>query len=306
MVAPILEEFTEEVRRIQLAAPELPYISNVTGTWITPHDVLDPAYWARHLRGTVRFGDGLCELLTDPSRMFLEVGPGRTLSSLVGQQSQPSADRITLSSLRHPLDRQSDRTLLLTTLGRLWLGGVPVDWASTHGSQQRGRVPLPSYPFGRERYFIEPGVTPTPPSNLAEPSVAYTEEVDLPQPDSADGALGALARHARPAVSNPYEAPTNAVERAVAEIWQDFLGLDEIGIHDDFFELGGHSLLATQIASRLREALGVDVPLTSFFATPTIARQALALSQQQLEQADPDTLAEILAEIEADVAHVGE
>jgi acyl transferase domain-containing protein len=303
MVEPILEEFTETVRRLQLGAPSLPYISNVTGTWITQRDVEDPSYWARHLRQTVRFADGLRDLLADPGRLLLEVGPGRTLSALVSAQHQSAADHIALTTLRHPLDRQSDDAFLLTTLGRLWLSGAPIDWPSTHGSEQRRRVPLPSYPFERQRYFIEPGATSTPVTSHAESDVARVEELDLPAPDGAESTLGALARHPRPVLANPYAAPSNDVERAVAEIWQEFLGIGEIGIDDGFFELGGHSLLATQITSRLRQAFEVDFPLSSFFAAPTIAGQALALSQRQLEEADADTLTEILAEIDASVAH---
>jgi acyl carrier protein len=81
-------------------------------------------------------------------------------------------------------------------------------------------------------------------------------------------------RNTRPDLDNPYIAPRTPAERALKKIWSEVLGLDEIGIHDNFFELGGHSLRAAQVISRLRQALGVDVPLQSIFAAPSLAAMA--------------------------------
>jgi hypothetical protein len=80
--------------------------------------------------------------------------------------------------------------------------------------------------------------------------------------------------HARPDLSTSYTPPTNDVERAMCDIWQQMLGIERVGIHDDFFELGGHSLLATQIVSRVRERCSIELSLRSFFESATIARLA--------------------------------
>jgi len=155
MMEPILESFADRVADVELRPPQIPFISNVTGTWITDDQATDPRYWARHLRQAVRFADGVAELLQEPGRICLEVGPGRTLTTLV--KSQPAAaGHIVLSSLRHPNDLQPDPAFLLTTLGRLWLAGVSVDWAAFHANERRRRLPLPTYPFERERYWVEP------------------------------------------------------------------------------------------------------------------------------------------------------
>jgi len=159
MMEPILAAFTEEVRKIELKPPQIPYISNVSGTWITADEATDPNYWARHLRQTVRFSEGIAELLKDPDRIFLEVGPGHTLTTLVRQQPA-AAQRVVLASLRHPQQQQSDTDFLLNTLGRLWLAGVEIDWFSFHEGERLRRVPLPTYPFERERYWIEPRTQP--------------------------------------------------------------------------------------------------------------------------------------------------
>ena len=103
-----------------------PALSNVTGTWMTADDALDPNYWGRHLRQTVRFADGLVEILKYPELMLLEVGPGVALSTLARQQPSQAggADRVILSSTRSPLESGSDEAFFLTTLGQLWMHAV--------------------------------------------------------------------------------------------------------------------------------------------------------------------------------------
>ncbi|KAB8321066.1 SDR family oxidoreductase [Tolypothrix campylonemoides VB511288] len=156
MMEPILETFTEQVKKVSLNAPEIAYVSNVTGTWITTAEATNPEYWANHLRSTVRFADGVQEFLNESEQILLEVGPGRTLSTLARQHPDKAPEQLVLSSLRHPQDRQSDVAFLLTTLGKLWLAGVQVDWSGFYAREQRHRVPLPTYPFERQRYWIEP------------------------------------------------------------------------------------------------------------------------------------------------------
>ncbi|MBP5973105.1 SDR family oxidoreductase [Brasilonema sp. CT11] len=156
MMDPILEPFTLIVKKVTLNPPQIPYLSNVTGTWITASQATDPSYWAKHLRSCIRFSEGLQQLLKEPEQILLEVGPGRTLSTLATQHSAKTAKQVVLTSLRHPQDRQSDVEFLLTTLGKLWLFGVKVDWSGFYSQQKHLRVPLPTYPFERQRYWIEP------------------------------------------------------------------------------------------------------------------------------------------------------
>lgn len=156
MLEPIIEPFIAEVRKVKLKAPQIPFISNVTGTWITEMEATDPNYWGKHLRQTVRFADGIAELLKEPKRILLEVGPGRTLSTFARDCLEENTQTIVLSSLRHPKDRQSDIAFLLNALGRLWLAGVSVNWSEFYRHERRDRIPLPTYPFERKRYWIEP------------------------------------------------------------------------------------------------------------------------------------------------------
>ncbi len=157
MMDPILETFAEKVRQAAPNPPQIPFVSNVTGTWITPAEATDPRYWAKHLRQTVRFSDGVETLLKEPQRVLLEVGPGHTLSTLVRQHPVKNKEHVVLSSSRHPKEQTSDVTFILSSLGQLWLAGVQVDWSGFYEGETRQRLPLPSYPFERKRYWFEAG-----------------------------------------------------------------------------------------------------------------------------------------------------
>ncbi|MCY1022990.1 type I polyketide synthase [Pyxidicoccus sp. MSG2] len=153
MMTPILGAFAERLRAVSWAPPLLPWISNVTGTWITPAQATSPEYWVEHLRRTVRFGDGVRELLSEPSRVFLEVGPGGVLGAIV-RQAGPEQP-VVVASMRHPYEARPDLELLLGAAGRLWLAGARLDAAKLYASEPRQRIPLPTYPFQRERYWVD-------------------------------------------------------------------------------------------------------------------------------------------------------
>ena len=155
MMEPILELFVQALKKVKLNPPRIRFISNVTGTWITDEQATNPNYWGQHLRQTVRFSAGISQLLQQFEGVFLEVGPGRTLSTLTTQHLKPDAKQLVLSSVRHAKEQQSDVGFLLQTLGRLWLFGVEIDWSGFYTHEQRHRLPLPTYPFERQRYWID-------------------------------------------------------------------------------------------------------------------------------------------------------
>jgi acyl transferase domain-containing protein/thioesterase domain-containing protein/acyl carrier protein len=156
MMDPMLGRFAEVVGRARRGAPKIPIASNLTGAWLSAADAQSPEYWARHVREPVRFMSGLAEVLADPARALLEIGPGRVLSTLARQHPARGAGRVVLSSIRHPHQRESDVRFLLETLGQLWLSGVRVDWSGFYTHEPRRRVPLPTYPFERMRFWIDP------------------------------------------------------------------------------------------------------------------------------------------------------
>ena len=169
MMAATMQPFRELLEQVTLNPPAIPFLSNVSGAWITAAEATDPDYWASHMRQTVRFADGIARLLKEPQQILLEVGPGLTLSTLATQRPDRSAEQVVLTSLRHPHDPQSDVVFLLTTLGRLWLAGASVSWPGFYTHEQRRRLPLPAYPFERQRYWIEgPAASEAAPASSAQ------------------------------------------------------------------------------------------------------------------------------------------
>lgn len=155
MMDPILETFREAVASAGPQQPKIPTVSNVTGTWTTPEQATDPHYWARQLRETVRFGDGAVSILQQTGWVLLEVGPGQTLTGLVRQHPDCDPEREVVTSLGYSKG-ESDSMRIRTALGRLWLCGVAFDWPALHNRRRR-RVPLPTYAFERQSYWIDPG-----------------------------------------------------------------------------------------------------------------------------------------------------
>ncbi|MBW4611876.1 MAG: SDR family NAD(P)-dependent oxidoreductase [Desmonostoc vinosum HA7617-LM4] len=158
MMEAIAPSFYNLVATFNLQPPKIPYISNVTGTWITPGEATDPNYWVKHLCQAVRFADGIKNLWQKQNPILLEVGAGQILGSFALQclENQQGVDKIVLPSLRYAYDCQSDVAFLLNTLGQLWLAGVEIDWSQFYRHQRCDRISLPTYPFERQRYWIEP------------------------------------------------------------------------------------------------------------------------------------------------------
>ncbi|HEY0601268.1 MAG TPA: beta-ketoacyl synthase N-terminal-like domain-containing protein [Herpetosiphonaceae bacterium] len=174
MMEPMLAAFERAVAEATLSPPQIPFVSNLTGTWIRNEEATSPRYWSQHLRQTVRFADGLALLLQQPNAVLLDVGPGRTLSRLAQRHPSRASQHTLIATLSHPKDQASDLAVLLTALGKLWLAGVRIDWQRFHGDEQRLRVALPTYPFERQRYWIDPlpdqlNSTPAPAKATTQP-----------------------------------------------------------------------------------------------------------------------------------------
>ncbi len=157
MLDPILPEFRSLMQSIDLRAPEIPFVSNLTGDWASAADVTDPEYWVRHLRETVRFTDGLHRLLDNQEQALLEVGPGRGMASLARQHPDRRQDQPIISSMRHPDQQIDDDAAWLDALGQLWASGVEIDWDAFWQDEQRLRIPLPTYQFDRQRHWFDAG-----------------------------------------------------------------------------------------------------------------------------------------------------
>lgn len=307
LMEPMMDKFAAAAANIQLQSPRIPFISCVTGTWIREEQACSPQYWAQQLRETVRFSDGIQEILKEGSPIFLELGPGSSLSVLAKEhQKENPGPSLTFSSIRHFKQTEPDMMVLLKTLGNLWLSGVSIDWQRYYQNEQRYRIPLPTYPFERKRYWLAEVKEQAPGAEIA---VNSDENAALEKESRQEGDTSGTAPadseekisktfQPRPQLNSEYFAPTNDIERCIGEIWEDILGIKPVGIHDNFFDLGGHSLLATLFLSRLQEELGVRLELRSIFENPTIAVIAESVKTEADSSGDIKDLESLLTEIE--------
>ncbi|MEJ3655789.1 SDR family NAD(P)-dependent oxidoreductase [Actinomycetes bacterium KLBMP 9759] len=165
MMDPAAHDFVAAVAAVPRAVPRMPFLSNVTGDWITDEQATDPRYWGRHLREPVRFGACVATLLgSDPAGWALvEAGPGRTLTDLarraLGRGAPAPLPTLAPGTTADPA---RDVESALGALGELWLRGVPVDWSTVAAPSPR-RIPLPTYPYQRKRHWFDPPASTAPP-----------------------------------------------------------------------------------------------------------------------------------------------
>ncbi|MER6459064.1 beta-ketoacyl synthase N-terminal-like domain-containing protein [Streptomyces sp. NPDC001228] len=281
MTEPVLDEFADLLSTVTLRPPEIPFVSNLTGRWITPEQATDPGYWARHLRETVRFDEGVRHLLAgaDPY-VLLEAGPGTTLTSLVRQQPLAEGGHVAVGSLGHPRQAVPDEHAVLSALGTLFTSGITIDWDGFWQHEEPGRVPLPTYAFERRRHWLGRG---------PEHRTAPAPEPAAPAPPSA--------------------GEDRPVADRVRAIWQELLGITDVLPHSDFFALGGHSLLATQLTARVNDDLAVDLSGAALFDAPTLGEFTELVAQaapadealprdlaDELDRLTPAELEDLLAE----------
>ncbi|HLP60910.1 MAG TPA: condensation domain-containing protein, partial [Candidatus Deferrimicrobium sp.] len=291
MLGPILEEFKKEVAKISLNSPQIPYISTVTGTWITVDDARSPGYWAKQLRSTVYFVQGIRKIFAETQPLFLEIGPGRDMSALVNREIEDKKTQWALNLVKHHGVQKeiSDEYYLHDKIGRLWLYGINIDWQAFHGDypgRKRCRISLPTYPFERQRYwkiiddyragkyYYLKGAPGYGENRDLSPKVAV-QPGDFVQGEQTPAQEGHKSIwYPRPQLSTFYVAPQDEIQQTLVAIWQHLFGIEEIGIRDDFFELGGDSLKALNVLANLHKETNRHVPLNYFFDNPTIEQVA--------------------------------
>lgn len=249
MMEPILKPFAELVAKVKPGPPQIPFLSNVTGAWIEPVQAADPNYWAAHLRQTVRFADGIAGLLKEPARVLLEVGPGQTLGNLARQHPARNANSVIVSSLRRSKESSSDLEILLNALGQLWLSGVAVDWQGFYKYEQRRRVRLPTYPFERKRFWVEPAR-----SIQGQTSLPASEALKR-EPDGGESVP--IHNLAPPAATKREDQITATLRKILGEL----SGLDLAAVNGGttFTEMGFDSLFLTQASVLIEKQLGARI-----------------------------------------------
>ncbi|MGI8967597.1 MAG: amino acid adenylation domain-containing protein [Chloroflexota bacterium] len=252
MMEPIVAPFADLVASIRLQPPLIPFVSTVTGRWITEAEATNPEYWAQHLRLPVRFSEAVQVVRALPNTVLLDIGPGTTMQTLARQHPTPNGQEQVVVSSLPAAGSQSEGDAIYRALGLLWEAGVQPDWPAFYHDERRLRVPLPSYPFERKRFWIE-----SPSGQLP---------VDMPSEDEVDAPPHGPERRQDIEQSDNYTQEKNmsTVELPVHDrmphittqligIIQDLSGLEVEDIDPDvnFLELGFDSLFLTQVTQAL-------------------------------------------------------
>ena len=261
MMEPVLAPLTERLRRMKLYEPCIPYVSNVTGTWITAKQATSPEYWAGHVRQTVRFAEGIGALCADTSRLFLEVGPGQTLGQMVRQHPGRRTDTVVLASLGGVRDASGDMQTILEALGKAWVAGVAVDWRAFYSNEDRCRVPLPTYPFEKRKFWLEP------PRRVA-PAMAASAETPKTADDSIDGATEKTAtgqpdesRHEDRESKPAGPVRVERIAQKLQGILMELSGMRPSDVDESatFLEMGFDSLFLAGLSRKLEAEFGISV-----------------------------------------------
>lgn len=155
LMEPILKDFRSALEQIELNPSKIPFVSNLTGNWIRNEEVSTPQYWIDHLRHTVKFSQGLQTLMSQGYEVFMEIGPGRTLSQLVRMHIKEHADICVQNTLPSFQAAVFDQEHFLRTIIQLWVYGVKIDWKNFYKNEKRSRVPLGTYPFEKNVYWVK-------------------------------------------------------------------------------------------------------------------------------------------------------
>jgi phthiocerol/phenolphthiocerol synthesis type-I polyketide synthase E len=247
LVEAIMPAFRREVDKIRLKRPSIPYVSNVTGTWIRDEETQDPSYWATHLRAPVQFARGLKELVSSGDWCLLETGPGDSLTRIARKGGKAESIACLWSGKR------SESASILHAVAKLWTLGINFNWPVLHKERARKRLPLPTYPFERKRYWIEP-------ASFASSPVREQEKC-ASQPKTEEDAYHCP----RPVLRNSYVAPRNDAERIAVHILERALGIIPIGVTDRYGELGGDSLTAVRVIDQINAAFGSSLGVVDLY-----------------------------------------
>ncbi len=237
MIDPILEPLAQRFSEIRLSAPAMPYVSTLTGEWITAKQTTNPEYWARHARETVQFSTAIQRLQKDQSWCVLEVGPGQALTALTRQHGDSPNALTAVASMPDASARQPEMAAIMSAIGRMWLCGIEPDWNEVYKNQRRRRISLPAYSFDRKRYWIQ-----------APKTQSEKEERKLPVSTTSMQLIRTPARQDR-------------LRSELVALLEDLsgMGLQAVGAGTTFLDMGFDSLFLTQVTQSLESKYGVKI-----------------------------------------------
>jgi amino acid adenylation domain-containing protein len=294
-VDPILKDFEKCLQSIDFKGFTIPFVSNVTGEWITEKQATSVEYWLKHIRQTVRFSDGLVTLFAKENRTFLEVGPGQTLSTFARQHPAKNKNQQILATTRHPKELQNDVTFLLKTVAKLWVTGQEFNWNNFYEGKSKRRVPLPTYVFDKKRFWIakQKNKQQSDFEMAALPSINGVSKVEeYPEIDALETALfndlsnEMTMENSNQNVSNKLinHSRIDILINEIKTILYELSGLEPEEMDEDstFLELGFDSLFLSQVIIKVNNVFETKISFRQLFEEASTIQALTGLLDEKL------------------------
>jgi acyl transferase domain-containing protein len=255
MMEGIVKPFSDLVRSVKASSPSIPFVSTVTGMWITPEQAIDPMYWGRQLRAAVRFAGGIKTLWDTQDYVLLEVGPRTTAATLARQQVKDKTRQKAVATLSDTSEQEAEWQAIMTAMGELWLSGVKVSWDEFYKNEKRRRLALPVYPFERKKYWIEPS------GYFQEQGPIVSLEEHGAEEDSGHGISEGTGSEYHPGTGvDEADSAHSEAEKLLADVWHMVLGIDRESAYNNYFrDLGGDSLSVLKVIAQVQKRIGISL-----------------------------------------------
>ncbi len=277
MMLPIVPEFNKIISEIEIRTPKIPYYSNVTGNLVSEKEISNKLYWGEHIINTVRFSEAVNKVISQDNTIYIEVGPGRTLTNFIHQHNVVKKHSYnTVNLVRHPKEKVSDQLYFLEGIGKLWIEGISINWDTFNDKIINRKISLPTYPFEKVKYPLGQNIYEmyknialnSESSNPIGFSEEYSEDFkEVQNEEDADN-------------KNLIAENLTQTERDISNLLENFFGVSGIMLDDDFFVMGGDSLKAMSFINQLNRSLSLNITLSDFFEHPTIRELAMFIDNR--------------------------
>ncbi len=272
MMAPAVAPFIEAIRKVRCGKPTIPFMSTCNADWVTENTTLDAEYWGQHMRKPVLFSASIAKMLHDSEQIFLEVGPRDVLSTLARQHAHNNSDhsaRIFASMGSNP---QEEWARFLGAVGELWKNGVSIDWNLFYNNEKRYRIPLPTYPFEKKSYWLEPVDIS---SNYSKEALSVCTAIHIEDNEN---------ENAHPVKKAKKQGHRDEIMGAIASMLEETLGINLKRADENrrFDALGADSLLLMQLSRMVQTRLEFPVTfrkLTEQYPSPAQLAEAIKLAR---------------------------
>lgn len=297
MMDPVLDIFVGFMKSIKRKKPKIPYISNVTGSWITYEQISADEYWARHIRSSVQFKKGIETLLENNGNVLVEIGAGRTLNNLARKSIRWNKETYGVNMIKSCGEEDEDYRYFLQQLGFLWLYGVEINWNNFFNNKEIGRISLPTYPYERKRYWIDYDL-----KNLfnkgdgtyeqvkfsvyEKEKISYENEMNTADTEKKK----TLYINENTSDSTEHSYFDNIIQSKyideIADIFKIHFGVDEVDIHQNFFDMGANSLDMVDIKSKIEKRIQKTFSITELYNYSNIYKLCIYLKNEAFDEKD--------------------